>query len=54
MEADEAFGSNSAAWVVPCSRVGNTELGDKITANDRPEPISVRIKSLYWQNHMEE
>jgi branched-chain amino acid aminotransferase len=53
MGADEVFCSTTAGGVMPCSRVGNTELGDNIMANDRPGPISVRIKSLYWQKHAE-
>jgi branched-chain amino acid aminotransferase len=53
MGADEEFGSTTAAGVVPCSRVGNIDAGDKMRADGRPWPISVRIKSLYWQKHAE-
>lgn len=53
MEADEVFCSTTAGGVMPCSRVGNTTLGNNIMANDRPGPISVKIKALYWQKHKE-
>jgi branched-chain amino acid aminotransferase len=53
MEADEVFTSTTAGGVMPCSRVGNTAIGNNIMANDRPGPISRKIKALYWQKHAE-
>lgn len=35
MGADEEFGSTTAAGVVPCSRVGNIDAGDKMRADGR-------------------
>lgn len=45
-EADEVFLSTTAGGVMPASRLNRTILG-----NDRPGPISVRIKDRYWQLH---
>lgn len=44
--ADEVFLSTTAGGVMPASRVNSTILG-----NDRPGPISLRIKDAYWQLH---
>jgi branched-chain amino acid aminotransferase len=51
MGADEVFCATTAGGVMLCSRVGNTTLGDNIMANDRPGPISRKIKELYWKKH---
>jgi len=45
-DADEVFLSTTAGGVMPASRVNNTILG-----NDRPGPISLGIKTAYWQLH---
>ncbi|HEV2673588.1 MAG TPA: aminotransferase class IV [Aliidongia sp.] len=47
-EADEAFAATTAGGVMPFARVGRTILG-----NDRPGPISSRLKAAYWQKHDE-
>lgn len=46
MDADEVFTATTAGGVMPCSRVDG-----KIYGNDRPGPISTKIKDLYWQKH---
>jgi branched-chain amino acid aminotransferase len=53
MEADEIFCSTTAGGVMPCARVGNTTIGVNIMANDRPGPISTKLKALYWKKHEE-
>ncbi len=53
MEADEVFCSTTAGGVMPCARVGNATIGDNIMANDRPGPISVKLKEVYWRKHAE-
>jgi branched-chain amino acid aminotransferase len=53
MEADEVFTSTTAGGVMPCSRVGNTTIGNNIMMNDRPGPVSLKIKALYWKKHEE-
>jgi branched-chain amino acid aminotransferase len=45
-DADEVFLSTTAGGVMPASRVNKIILG-----NDRPGPISLRIKEAYWQKH---
>lgn len=45
-DADEIFLSTTAGGVMPASRINTTILG-----NDRPGPISLRIKDAYWQLH---
>jgi branched-chain amino acid aminotransferase len=45
-DADEVFLSTTAGGVMPASRLNRTILG-----NDRPGPISLRIKDRYWQWH---
>ncbi len=46
MDADEVFTTTTAGGVMPCARVN-----DRIYGNDRPGPISVKLKELYWQKH---
>ncbi|WP_295853378.1 aminotransferase class IV [Tardiphaga sp.] len=46
--ADEVFLATTAGGVMPASRVNRT-----IYANDRPGPMSLRIKDAYWQMHRE-
>jgi branched-chain amino acid aminotransferase len=45
-DADEVFAATTAGGVMPVSRIGGRILG-----NDRPGPISARLKDLYWQKH---
>jgi branched-chain amino acid aminotransferase len=47
-DADEVFAATTAGGVMPVSRVGTRILG-----NDRPGPLSLRLKALYWQRHRE-
>ncbi|MFL5333124.1 MAG: aminotransferase class IV [Geminicoccaceae bacterium] len=47
-DADEVFAATTAGGVMPVSRVGGRILG-----NDRPGPLSLRLKALYWQRHRE-
>ncbi len=47
-DADELFAATTAGGVMPISRVGGRILG-----NDRPGPLSLRLKALYWQRHAE-
>ena len=47
-DADEVFAATTAGGVMPVARVGARILG-----NDRPGPLSVRLKSLYWLRHAE-
>ena len=47
-DADEVFTATTAGGVMPISRVGTRILG-----NDRPGPLSVRLKELYWRRHEE-
>lgn len=47
-EADEVFAATTAGGVMPVSRVGPRILG-----NDRPGPLSTRLKTLYWRKHRE-
>jgi branched-chain amino acid aminotransferase len=44
--ADEVFTATTAGGVMPVSRVGGRILG-----NDRPGPISARLKEFYWAKH---
>ena len=46
MDADEVFTTTTAGGVMPCARVN-----DRIYGNDRPGPISTKLKDLYWQKH---
>ena len=47
-EAEEVFLATTAGGVMPVARVGRRILG-----NDRPGPLSARLKDLYWQKHAE-
>lgn len=47
-DADEIFTSTTAGGVMPASRIDG-----RIKGNDRPGPISARLKDLYWQWHRE-
>jgi len=47
-EADEVFTATTAGGVMPCARVD-----ERIKGNDRPGPISVKLKETYWQRHRE-
>ncbi len=47
-EADEVFLSTTAGGIMPVSRVDNRILG-----NDRPGPLSIRLRDLYWAKHDE-
>src|SRR6185436_14316321 len=46
--ADEVFLATTAGGVMPASRIGTRILG-----NDRPGPISMRLKDTYWRKHEE-
>jgi branched-chain amino acid aminotransferase len=47
-DADEVFAATTAGGVMPVSRVGGRILG-----NDRPGPVSMRLKQAYWDRHAE-
>jgi branched-chain amino acid aminotransferase len=47
-DADEVFVATTAGGVMPASRVGGRILG-----NDRPGPISSRLRETYWRWHEE-
>ncbi|MBS0561072.1 MAG: aminotransferase class IV [Proteobacteria bacterium] len=47
-DADEVFTATTAGGVMPVSRVGTRIMG-----NDRPGPLSARLKALYWKKHAE-
>ena len=47
-DADEVFAATTAGGVMPVARVGGRILG-----NDRPGPISLRLKDAYWAKHRE-
>ena len=42
-EADEIFGCTTAGGIMPVSRIEGRIMG-----NDRPGPLSVRLKDLFW------
>ncbi len=44
--ADELLTATTAGGVMPVSRLGN-----RIYGNDRPGPISARLRELYWKKH---
>jgi branched-chain amino acid aminotransferase len=44
--ADEIFAATTAGGVMPAARVDGT-----ILSNDRPGPISLKIKETYWRWH---
>jgi branched-chain amino acid aminotransferase len=48
LNADEAFCTTTAGGVMPASRVN-----DRILANDRPGPITMRVRELYWAQHQD-
>ena len=45
-DADEVFAATTAGGVMPVARVGGRILG-----NDRPGPVSMRLKQAYWDAH---
>ena len=47
-DADEVFAATTAGGVMPVARVGARILG-----NDRPGPLSLRLKDYYWRKHAE-
>ncbi|MEO1190431.1 MAG: aminotransferase class IV [Pseudomonadota bacterium] len=47
-DADEIFTSTTAGGVMPASRIDG-----RIKGNDRPGPISARLKERYWERHAE-
>ena len=47
-DADEVFLATTAGGVMPISRVGRRIMG-----NDRPGPLSTRLKDVYWRKHTE-
>ena len=46
--ADEIFFSTTAGGIMPVSR-----LGSRILGNDRPGPISSRLRKAYWDKRRE-
>ena len=47
-DADEIFLSTTAGGVMPASRIDGRIMG-----NDRPGPISTRIKDTFWAKRAE-
>lgn len=47
-DADEVFAATTAGGVMPVSRIGRRILG-----NDRPGPVSLKLKEAYWARHEE-
>ncbi|MEC9432950.1 MAG: aminotransferase class IV [Pseudomonadota bacterium] len=47
-EADEIFTCTTAGGVMPVSR-----LDGRVYGNDRPGPISARLREIYWAKHAE-
>jgi branched-chain amino acid aminotransferase len=47
-EADEIFLATTAGGVMPAARLDGRTFG-----NDRPGPVSLRLKELYWRKHTE-
>lgn len=47
-DADEVFTATTAGGVIPASRIGT-----RILCNDRPGPVSTRLRDLYWSRHAE-
>ena len=45
-DADEIFAASTAGGVMPISR-----LNQRILGNDRPGPLSAKLRELYWQRH---
>jgi len=46
LDADEVFCATTAGGVMPASRVNG-----RILSNDRPGPLSLRLRELYWSLH---
>ena len=46
--ADEVFLSSTAGGIMPVSRVGDIKL-----SGDKPGPLTMRLKALYWAAHNE-
>jgi branched-chain amino acid aminotransferase len=46
--ADEIFTSTTAGGIMPVSR-----LDGRIYGNDRPGPVSAKLRALYWKKHQE-
>ncbi len=44
--ADEVFAATTAGGVMPVARIGGRILG-----NDRPGPLSARLRQAYWDRH---
>ncbi|HWJ71701.1 MAG TPA: aminotransferase class IV [Kaistia sp.] len=49
LEADEAFCATTAGGVMPASRING-----RILSNDRPGPITMQLRELYWKLHQAE
>ena len=47
-QADEIFACTTAGGIMPASRIDGRIMG-----NDRPGPISARLKDLFWQKRAE-
>jgi branched-chain amino acid aminotransferase len=47
-EADEIFACTTAGGIMPASRIDGRIMG-----NDRPGPISARLRDLFWQKRAE-
>ena len=45
-DCDEVFAATTAGGVMPVARVGGRILG-----NDRPGPISMKLRDEYWRRH---
>ncbi|MFO1151867.1 MAG: aminotransferase class IV [Alsobacter sp.] len=45
-EADEVFAATTAGGVMPVARIGRRILG-----NDRPGPLTLRVRDTYWRWH---
>ncbi|MFC3228990.1 aminotransferase class IV [Marinibaculum pumilum] len=48
LEADEVLTCTTAGGVMPVSRVN-----ERIYHNDRPGPVSAKLRELYWKKHKE-
>ena len=49
LDADEIFTATTAGGVMPAARIDGRILG-----NDRPGPLSAKLKELYWRKHDED
>ena len=45
-DADEVFLSSTAGGIMPISKVD-----DRVLSNGRPGPVSMQLRSLYWDKH---